>query len=74
LAKSGLPVEILLQVHDSIVGQFHKRHLESDPNFPQRIKDAMRVTVPYDDPLEIGLSLKLSEESWGACQEWQEAA
>ena len=74
LAKTGLPVQILLQVHDSIVGQFHSRELEADPNFPAKIRSAMQVTIPYDDPLEIGLSIKLSNVSWGACKEWKEAA
>jgi DNA polymerase-1 len=67
LARSGLPVEVLLQVHDSIIGQFHKRHLEADPDFATKITTAMAITIPYDDPLTIPLSIKLSEKSWGAC-------
>lgn len=74
LKKSGLPVEILLQVHDSIVGQFHVKHMEADPLLPKKIKEVMQVTIPYEDPLQIGLSIKISNDNWGACQEWSETA
>jgi hypothetical protein len=59
----------LIQVHDSIVGQF--------PNsfYPHRykIRDALTVPVPYDDPLIIGVDMDASRNSWGACKrvEWE---
>lgn len=57
-----LNVQLLMQVHDSLVGQF--------PSCNQYlslpiIRQCLRVTVPYDDPLVIGTSLDLSEQSWG---------
>lgn len=59
---NSLSVQLLMQVHDSLVGQF--------PSCNQYlslpiIRQCLRVTVPYDDPLVIGTSLDLSEQSWG---------
>lgn len=57
-------VEPLIQVHDSIVGQF--------PNsfYPKRIeiKEALTVPVPYDDPLIMGVDMDCSRKSWGECK------
>lgn len=54
----------LIQVHDSIVGQF--------PNsfYPKRkeIREALLVTVPYDDPLIIDVDMDASRQSWGDCK------
>lgn len=54
----------LIQVHDSVVGQF------PDSFYPKRqeIQDALRVIVPYDDPLEIGTDIDCSRKSWGDCK------
>jgi DNA polymerase I len=57
-------IEVLLQVHDSLVGQF-----------PTHIKDiclanlkaASQIVIPYPDPLIIPVGLKTSEKSWGEC-------
>ena len=56
-------VEVLLQVHDSLAGQFptHLKHL------PERMLELSRIPVPYDDPLIIPTGLGLSEVSWGQC-------
>lgn len=57
-------VEVLLQVHDSLVGQFRtERKAELVP----RILELAKITVPYEDPLVIPFSLKTSEVSWGEC-------
>jgi len=60
--------ELLLQVHDSFVFQFP---------FEMRgqlslVKEAIRVQIPYNDPLEIPWGLKVSDRSWGDCEqvEW----
>ena len=55
-------VQILLQVHDSLSGQIptHKLHT----TLP-KIMELSRVIVPYDDPLIIPFSVKLSDKSWG---------
>lgn len=64
LESSGL-AEVLIQVHDSGVFQFPKR------DFHQRlpkIREAMLIEIPYDDPLVIPVGLKLSAKSWGHCK------
>lgn len=58
-------VEILLQVHDSLAGQF-PTHLR-DALLPQIIACA-EIPLPYDDPLIIPVGVKSSTESWGTCQ------
>lgn len=58
-------VEVLLQVHDSLVGQF-PTHLKSP--IIQRIQhEAKQVIIPYSDPLIIPVGIKTSECSWGEC-------
>jgi len=58
------PIEVLLQVHDSLVGQFPTyRKAELVP----RILELSRVVVPYDDPLIIPFNVGTSEVSWGDC-------
>lgn len=63
-------VEILLQVHDSLVFQipFHRM----SPSGLDSIRRALRVEVPYPDPLVIPWGLAVSEKSWGdvAKVEW----
>lgn len=61
--EDALPkVEIIMQGHDSIVGQY-PTHLESQI-LPQ-IQAASIIAVPYPDPLYIPLELATSESSWG---------
>lgn len=55
-------IAVMLQVHDSIVGQLPK--VKKQTLIPLLLK-ALQVTVPYDDPLIIGTSLDISEKSWG---------
>lgn len=57
-------VWVLLQVHDSLAGQF-PTHLR-DQLIP-KIKEQAKIVVPYDDPLVIPVGIKTSEVSWGAC-------
>ena len=57
--------EVLIQVHDSLVGQF-PAHLKDE--MLQRIPDVAKVTVPYDKPLVIPVGLKSSSISWGHCE------
>lgn len=62
-------VELLLQVHDSLVCQWPIKYSDRIPE----IKTALHtVTVPYDDPLTIPWGLKLSRKSWGDAevQKW----
>ncbi len=54
-------LQLLLEVHDSIVFQIPK---EMKHMLPQ-IKKALEVVVPYPDPLIIPWSIATSEKSWG---------
>jgi len=56
---------MLMQVHDSLIGQF-KNPLY--PTIRKQIHDLMLITVPYEDPLVIGVDIACSRSSWGACE------
>jgi uracil-DNA glycosylase family 4 len=57
-------VEVLLQVHDSLAGQF-PTHLRDWAL--SRIQQLCEVPLPYADPLTIPVGVKYSEKSWGDC-------
>lgn len=59
-------VDVLLQVHDSLVFQFPTHKAAS--LLPQ-IKEQCRIPVPYEDPLIIPVGLKTSTISWGDCKD-----
>ncbi|MBM3272895.1 hypothetical protein FJY94_06560 [Candidatus Kaiserbacteria bacterium] len=69
--REVLEVEILLQVHDSLVGQYLTR---CEERLLATMYPIMQITVPYDDPLIIPWGLKTSTRSWGDCNErkWPE--
>lgn len=55
---------VMLQVHDSLVGQF--------PTYRKKecmaqIAEASNIVIPYADPLIIPTGVKTSERSWGDC-------
>ncbi len=54
-------VQVLLQVHDSLAGQFPKDYDIS------RILPYTRIPIPYQDPLIIPVGFKVSDVSWGDC-------
>ena len=58
-------IELLLQVHDSLVMQTLTEHYLA--MLPQ-IRKCLLVTVPYADPLVIPISCKASTKSWGDCE------
>lgn len=62
--KNLKDVQVLLQVHDSLAGQFPiaKQYLKEE------IIKACTIPVPYADPLVIPVGIKCSRESWGACK------
>jgi DNA polymerase I-like protein with 3'-5' exonuclease and polymerase domains len=61
-----LGIQILLQVHDSLVFQYPQRHALEARAAIQRLA---RVPIPYpSDPLIIPVGLKYSTESWGHCE------
>jgi len=57
-------VETLLQVHDSLAGQFptHRKQFL----VPQMLEKS-KIIVPYEDPLIIPTGIKTSAVSWGDC-------
>lgn len=55
-------VEVLFQVHDSLVFQFPK---SLDPQIRPVIKENLLIEVPYEDPLIIGVGIAISDKSWG---------
>ncbi len=57
-------VEVLLQVHDSLAGQFHTDQREL---VLPRMREVSKIVIPYDDPLIIPTGIKTSEVSWGDC-------
>lgn len=62
-------VQVLLQVHDSLVFQFptHRR-----AELLPRIREQCQIPIPYPEPLIIPVGLKTSQTSWGDCEnaEW----
>jgi DNA polymerase-1 len=58
-------VQVLLQVHDSLAGQFPTKDMESCVS---RILKAAEVVLPYSDPLIIPVGIKTSTKSWGDCE------
>ena len=57
-------VEILMQVHDSLPGQFPTHRANE---LLPRIRECAKVTIPYEDPLVIPVNIKTSTRSWGHC-------
>lgn len=57
-------VEVLLQVHDSLAGQYPI----GLPDYRRRIEEVGQIKIPYEDPLTIPFSVKTSEVSWGDCK------
>ena len=55
-------VQVLLQVHDSLCGQFPRNLL---PGVLSDIQRLGQVSIPYPDPLVIPFSVKVSDKSWG---------
>lgn len=61
--KSLPEVQLLLQVHDSLVGQYPT----SMPEMREQILAQSRIEIPYADPLIIPVGINTSEKSWGDC-------
>lgn len=56
--------ELLLQVHDSLVGQYPSL---MGGEARRAILAAARIPLPYPTPLIIGVGIKTSTKSWGDC-------
>jgi DNA polymerase-1 len=64
LIEEYLPeVQVLLQVHDSLAGQFPTSRASTCKH--DILQLAKQVIIPYDDPLIIPLGIKMSNISWG---------
>lgn len=63
---NNLPlVELLMQVHDSLVGQYP---IEDAEQMREAIIKESQIVLPYpEDPLIIPVGIKYSTESWGDC-------
>ena len=57
-------IQVLLQVHDSLAGQFPS-HLRDQS--VRKILDHCSVPLPYAEPLVIPVGLVTSDLSWGDC-------
>lgn len=57
-------VEVMLQVHDSLAGQFPTHSISA--TLP-RMQELSNIVIPYDDPLVIPTGIKVSAVSWGDC-------
>ena len=57
-------VQVLLQVHDSLAGQFPTHRAEY---LLPRMRESSRIVIPYDDPLIIPTGIGTSTVSWGDC-------
>lgn len=57
-------VQVLLQLHDSLAGQFP---LHRAGNCLARMRELSRIVVPYSDPLVIPTGIETSPISWGDC-------
>jgi len=60
-------VEMLLQVHDSLVFQIPSHRF--DPRTLDVIRRALDIPVPYPTPLHIPWKISASSISWGDCEE-----
>lgn len=58
-------IQVLIQVHDSLAGQF-PTHLKDKAL--KDLKENARIVVPYKDPLIIPVGVKVSLKSWGDCE------
>lgn len=65
--ENNLPeVQIMLQVHDSLIFQYPTA---KESLLLPEIKRYSEIVIPYDDPLIIPFGLKTSTKSWGDCDE-----
>jgi DNA polymerase I-like protein with 3'-5' exonuclease and polymerase domains/uracil-DNA glycosylase len=61
---NNLPeVDILLQVHDSLAGQYPT----SKPEMLEAIVKESEIVLPYNVPMIIPVGIKSSVKSWGEC-------
>lgn len=59
-----LPVEVLLQVHDSLAGQYPIDR----PDCKEKIIKLCEIELPYSTPITIPVDIHTSLKSWGGCK------
>lgn len=64
IVKEEPAVQILLQVHDSLVMQYPA---DRAAYYRKRVQELSRVEIPYDPPLVIPTGFKYSQKNWGEC-------
>ena len=64
-------VQVLMQVHDSIVTQYPK---EKAVYYRQRIKECMEIDIPYTPTLIIPADFKVSDISYGDTEKVKESS
>lgn len=57
-------IQTLLQVHDSLAGQFPTTGTKE---YLYQLQECSKVVIPYSDPLIIPTGIKVSTRSWGDC-------
>jgi len=57
-------IQVLLQVHDNLSGQFPTHQAAASVD---KLKQLSRIPIPYNDPLVIPVTVRTSERSWGDC-------
>ncbi len=57
-------VQMLMQVHDSLCGQFPSNQ---ETVLLQKMEEQAKIVIPYNDPLIIPFNIKTSRISWGDC-------
>ena len=58
-------VQVLLQVHDSLAGQFST---SESGGLLSRMRTLSNIPIPYPEPLIIPVGIKTSSISWGDCE------
>lgn len=56
--------EVLMQVHDSLAGQFPSHRAAA---VLPRLREEAQILIPYEDPLIIPVGIATSDVSWGDC-------
>ncbi len=64
LFETQKEIQVLLQVHDSLAGQYPR---SMGDTALRTITDCCSVPLPYAEPLIIPVGIKSSTESWGHC-------
>lgn len=64
LYKNYPDIQVLLQVHDSLAGQFPT---SKTSQCLADLKSACQIVLPYSKPITIPVGIKTSTSSWGEC-------